>query len=155
MREEPYILVINMTSFFNRPLYMYSFGDIRFGKPVALKKVAYILAMMIIWNVPLFLIAGFHLNVVWVALSILPPFFLGNWMSKPSFGGMSFLDFAKVAVRFLGEPKGWADLQATDDVEQTDYYVEHETWVSRRRELHYLADIEEAEHAQQLQQHEG
>lgn len=150
--EDQYLIVINMTSYFNRPMFMYSLGDIRFSKPIALKKLAYIIVAMILWALPLLLIFGIHLNVLYLALVIVPPFFIGNWMSKPSFGGMSFLNFAKVCLQYMNEPKGWADLRGTDEVEETEYYVQHETWISRRRELHYLADIAEARHEREEQE---
>lgn len=144
--EDQYLVVINMTEYFNRPLYMYSLGDIRFSKPIALKKLAYIMGTMIVWSLPIILIFGIKLTPVYTAIVIGPPLLIGNWMSKPSFGGMSFIQFLKVCFRFINEPKGWADLRGTDEVEETDYYANHEIWISRRRDLHYLADIAEQRH---------
>lgn len=147
--RESYLLVINMTSYFKRPMFMYSLGDIRFSKPIALKKLAYIVAAFILWSLPLVMIVGIQLNVFFLAAVIGPPLLIGHYMSKPLFGGMQLTEFAKVCFRFISEPRGWADLRGTEEVEETDYYVYHETWVSRRRELQFLARIAEQRHAEE------
>lgn len=135
------ITSINMTNFFNRELFMYSLGDIRFKKPVSLKKVAYTTAFLIIWTLPLILIFGIQLNVFFAAITLLPPFFLGNIASKPKFGGKTLIDWLKTTIKYIGEPKGWTDLNASKTLDSGVFFVEDEIWISRRRELQFLADL--------------
>jgi hypothetical protein len=137
------LVSINMTNFFNRELFMYSLGDIRFKKPVSLKKVAYTTAFLIIWTLPLVLIFGVQINVFFAALALGPPLFFGNVASKPRWGGKTLIDAIKTTVKFIGEPKGWTDLKASKDLDEGELFVENEIWISRRRELQILADIKE------------
>jgi hypothetical protein len=132
-----------MTNFFNRELFMYSLGDIRFKKPVSLKKVAYTTVFLIIWTLPIVLIFGLHINLLFVALVLGPPFMMGNFASKPMFGGKTLIEWAKTAVQFMGEPKGWADLNPSKTLDNGTFFVESEIWISRRRELQILADLRE------------
>lgn len=143
MSEKSRIIVLNMTNFFNRELFMYALGDIRFKKPVSLKKAAYIIVFLIIWTIPIILIVGIQFNLVFLAILIVPPVLLGNFAGKPVWGGKSLLDFLKTIITFAKEPKGWTDLQ-NNDMKEDVYYVESEIWVSRRRELQLLADLDEA-----------
>lgn len=46
-------------------------------------------------------------------------------------------------INFLKEPKGWTDLNANNEIDREVFFVEHEIWISRRRELQLLADIKE------------
>lgn len=140
MNEIP---VFNMTNFFNRELFMYSLGDIKFKKPHSLKTVAYIVVMFIIWTLPLILIFGVHLNVWFVAIAVGPPFLIGRIASKPIWNGRGLLDFLKVSFNFLKEPKGWTDLKATNTLDREVFKTESEIWISRRRELEKLADLAE------------
>jgi hypothetical protein len=119
---------------------MYSFGDIKFNKPVSLKKIAYLIAFFILWTVPILLIFGIKLNVVFAAIALGPPFLLANYASKPIISGMTLIDWLKSVFSFLTQPAGWLDLVATKKLEET-YKVENEIWISRRRELELLADI--------------
>lgn len=137
------LVSINMTNFFNRELFMYSLGDIRFKKPVSLKKVAYTTAFLIIWTIPIVLFFGFHLNLLFVAFALGPPFIMGNFASKPMFGGKTLIEWVKTTFRFMGEPKGWTDLNSSKTLDNGAFFVESEIWISRRRELQLLADMKE------------
>lgn len=137
------LIVYNMTNFFNRELLMYSIGDIKFKKPISLKRVGYTTAFFIIWTIPLILIFGFVINVFFLAIAILPPLFIGNFAARPVWGGRSLIDFLKVSFNFLTEPKGWTDLKPNNGLGKDIYYVEDEIWVSRRRELQLLAQMKE------------
>jgi hypothetical protein len=132
-----------MTNFFNRELFMYSLGDIRFKKPVSLKKVAYTTAFLIIWTLPIVLIFGLHINLLFFALALGPPFVMGNFASKPMFGGKTLIEWAKTTIHFIGEPKGWTDLNSSETLDNGTFFVESEIWISRRRELQILADLRE------------
>lgn len=139
------LVTINMTNFFNRELFMYSLGDIKFKKPVSLKKVAYTTVFVIMWTLPLILIFGIHLNVFFAVLVIAPPFVMGNLAAKPRFGGKSLIGWLKSTASFVGGPKVWTDLRASKDLTSDDCFVENEIFISRRRELAYLADLREQE----------
>lgn len=134
---------VNMTNFFNRELFMYSLGDIKFKKPVSLKKVAYITGFLIVYSLPIFVIFGIHLNPFFFAIWLGPPFIAGHFATKPAFGGKNLIDFTRTMVAFLFEPKGWSDLVADNSRGKDVYFVENEIWISRRRELQLLADIKE------------
>lgn len=143
--EERGIVGRNMTNFFTRELFMYSLGDIKFKKPVSLKKMAYTTGFFIVWTLPLFLITGLQLNPYWVAIAILPPLVLGNYATKPVFGGKTLPHFMKAMIGFVKEPKGWTDLVNNNEMGQTNYYVENEIWISRRRELEVLSILKKEE----------
>ena len=141
MSNNNYVLVVNMTNFFNRELFMYSLGDIKFKKPIALTNVAYTTAFLILWAIPLFLTFGLILNPLFLAVLIVPPFALGHFATKPILGGRGLLDFLKTLFGYIGEPRGWTDLQSNSKLDKEVLYVENEIWISRRRELQFLADI--------------
>lgn len=122
---------------------MYSLGDIRFRKPISLKKVAYTTGFIIVWTLPMILIFGLIINPFFLALAIAPPLILGNFAAKPVWGGRGLVDFIKTVAGFIGEPKGWTDLNATNNLDKEVVSVEKEIWVSRRRELQILANIRE------------
>lgn len=141
--EGRYLYVVNMTNLFSRELFMYSLGDIKFKKPVSLKKVGYTTAFLIIWAIPMILTFGIILNPLFVALVVVPPFVLGHFASKPVWGGRGLIDFLKTTATFVTEPKGWTDLKANNNLDKEVLHVESEIWISRRRELQLLADIRE------------
>lgn len=132
--------VFNMTGFFNRELFMYSLGDIRFKKPVSLKKVAYITVFLIIWVIPMFAIFGIIFTPAYLAIMFIPPIILGTFASRPVWGGgRGLLDFLKVLTGFMQQPKGWTDHNADNDLESQTFYIKDEIWISRRREMIKLA----------------
>lgn len=144
MAQQNQIAALNMTNFFNRELMMYSFGDIKFKKPISLKAIAYTLAFLILWTLPLFVIFGIPMDPFRLVIYVVPPIALGQLAIRPIFGGKTLIDFTKTAIGFLGEPRGWADNKPFDAKAQT-YTTEHEIWISRRREYAMLADLIEAE----------
>lgn len=146
----PTIIVHNMTDFFNRELFMRSLGDIRFKKPISLRRVAYTTIFFIAWTLPMFLIFGIILNVFFIAIAVAPPFILGYFASKPVWGGRSLMDFIKVNMRFMTEPKGWTDLEPNNRLNNDRLFVEDEIWISRRRELQLLADLREEKEEQKI-----
>lgn len=137
------LMGINMTNFFNREMFMYSLGDIKFKKPVSLKRVAYSLAFLLVWSLPMFFIWGLIINPVYLLVMFGPPLGLAHIATKPVFGGKNLLDFLLTMFKFVQEPKGWADLNESREFGEDVYYVESEIWISRRRELQILADIKE------------
>ena len=148
MSNNNYVLVVNMTNFFNRELFMYSLGDIKFKKPIALKKVAYVTAFLIIWSIPVFLYFGLVMNPFFMAFLLGPPFVLGHFATKPVWGGRGLIDFLKTLAGYIVEPQAWTDLNARNVKDKEVLYVENEIWISRRRELQILADIKEAQQGQ-------
>lgn len=144
MSQQNHILILNMTGFFKRELRMYALGDIRFKNPISLKKAAYIMGFLLAWSLPMLLIVGIKFNPVYLAILLGPPILLGNFAGKPIWGGKPLFDFIGTSVKFIQEPKGWTDLQNNNMNEDT-YFVDSEIWVSRRRELQMLADIEESQ----------
>lgn len=141
--SDRYVYVANMTNFFSRELYMYSLGDIKFRKPISLKKVAYTTGFVLIWTLPIILTFGLIISPFFLAFAILPPFILGNYAAKPVWGGRGLVDYIKTLSGFIGEPKGWTDLNATNVLDKEVLFVEQEIWISRRRELQLLAQIKE------------
>lgn len=137
------MLIVNMTNFFNRELFMYSLGDIKFKKPIALKKVAYVTAFLILWGGTLFALFGLMLHPMYVALLIGPPIVLGHFATKPVWGGRGLIDFIKVSAKFIGEPRGWTDLNPNNTGGSENLHTEQEIWVSRRREMKILAHIKD------------
>lgn len=138
------LVSINMTSFFKRKLFMYSIGDIRFKKPIALKKVGYITAAFIIWTIPILVIFGINLNVWYALFVIAPPIIFGHYASEPKFGGMTLIGWLKNAFEFMTTPKGWSDSGPVHEVDcKGSFKVDNEIWISRRRELQILADLRE------------
>lgn len=132
------VRVVNLTNFFNRELFMYSLGDIKFKKPIALKKVAYITAFIVLWTVPSIMILGLPNSPFKVMFSVVIPVAAGHFASKPIFGGKGLIDFLKTLTQFMGEPKSWLDFKPSNDLDEAVYYVENEIWISRRRELDLL-----------------
>lgn len=133
--------VVNLTNFFNRELLMYSLGDIKFKKPVALKKVAYITLFLIVWTVPLVLIFGVPTGPIRAIIYFVIPIVLGNVASKPVFGGKGLIDFVKTLFNFAQEPNGWLDFKNSKDLDNEVLYIESEVWISRRREIAKLESI--------------
>lgn len=137
------LISINMTNFFNRELFMYSLGDIKFKKPVSIKKVGYTTVFLIIWTLPIIVIFGMQFNPFFVTIAVAPPVIMGHFAAKPTFGGKSLIGWLKSTIGFIGEPKGWTDLNRTNDLDKGVFFVENEIWISRRKELQYLADLKE------------
>lgn len=134
---------MNMTNFFNRELFVYSLGDISFKKPISLMKLIYIIAMFLIYTLPMIFIVGIYFNVGYFALLIIPPIVVGHYATKPIFSGKTLPDFLFTIIKFLGEPKFWMDLKKADSFGNDHYYTNQEIWVGRRRELQILADLKE------------
>ena len=137
------LVSINMTNFFNRELFMYSLGDWKFKKPKSLRKMAYTLGFLLIWTLPIVLIFGIQLNVVFAVIALAPPILLGQFASQPVFGGKTLFDFIKTTAGFVGEPRAWTDLNDANAMDRQVLDAESEIWVSRRRELQYVADLRE------------
>lgn len=143
MEDKRHVLILNMTGFFNRELFMYALGDIRFKTPISLKKAAYVMGFLLIWTLPIILIMGLQFTPLFLAFAIAPPVVLGNFAGKPVWGGKPLFDFLKSLFTFIKEPKGWTDLK-NNNMKEDVYFVENEIYASRRRELNILADIEES-----------
>lgn len=138
-----YLLGVNMTNFFNREMFMYSLGDIKFKKPISLRKVAYATLFIILWTIPIFFIWGLKLDLVYLVFMFGPPLALAHFSTQPVFGGKTLVAFVKTMIKFIQEPKGWTCLNESKHYGDDVYYVESEIWVGRRRELQILADIKE------------
>lgn len=134
---------VNLTNFFNRPIEMYSFGDISFKQPIALKKVIYILVGFLVYTLPMFFILGFKLDPIYFIILLGPPILIGEIGTKPIFSGKTLPDFVKTLAKFAAEPKAWLDLRSSNSFGKDIHYVDEEIWVGRRRELQILADLEE------------
>lgn len=137
------LISINMTNFFNRELFMYALGDIKFKKPVSVKKVGYTTVFFIIWTIPILLMFGIRFDPFYVTMAVAPPLVLGHFAAKPTFGGKSLIGWLKSTFTYIGEPKGWTDLRKSDDLDQGVFFVENEIWISRRAELYHLAELRE------------
>lgn len=133
--DKHYIVVLNMTWFFNRELFMSALGDIKLSKPISLRKMGFILGFFIVWTLPILLIFGINLSLPYLVLLFVPPVVLGNYASKPVWGGKTLLGFIKTLYKYLQEPRGWGDLRPLKNPDEEILYVESEIWVSRRREL--------------------
>lgn len=132
--------IVNMTTFFNRELLMYSLGDIKFKKPIALKKVAYVTLFLVIWAVPMVLLFGIPTGPFGAIFTFVIPIVAGNFAAKPVFGGKGLLDFTKTAIHFqFSEPAGWLDFNPSEKLDKEVFFAENEIWISRRRELFALS----------------
>lgn len=137
--------ILNMTSFFNRELFLYSLGDIRLSKPVSLKKAGFLLIGVMVWTIPLVMIFGINFNVFFLALAVGPPILLAVIGDKPLFDGRGIIDATRVTVKYLFSEKCYTDFTATDIHKDPEYSLAKEIWISRRRELMELADLWESD----------
>lgn len=131
----------NLTDFFNKELLVYSLGDIKLSRPIPLKKMAMGIAAFVVWTVPFIMIFGTSITPWWLIFAIGPPLAFTQVASKPVFGGKRLFDFIKTAYKYALQPKGWSDLVADNTQQNTVYFVEHETSISRRKELNLLSKI--------------
>lgn len=133
--------ILNMTSFFNRELFLYSLGDISLSKPVSLKKAGFLLIGLVIWALPLILIFGIQFNPFFLALALGPPILLAAAGDKPLFDGRGIFDATKVSLRYIGTKKCYTDFAVSDIHTKPEYFIQKEIWISRRRELMELAEL--------------
>lgn len=133
--------ILNMTSFFNRELFIYSLGDVSLSKPVSLKKAGFFLLGIVVWTIPLFLIFGLHFNPFYLAFILSFPAILALIGDKPLFDGRSIIDATKVTFKYLFSKKCFTDLAVSDIHTNPEYFIEKEVWISRRRELQHLAAL--------------
>ncbi len=133
--------VLNMTSFFNRELFLYSLGDISLSKPVSLKKAGFFILGGMLWTLPIFLVFGLIFNPFYLAFALAGPILLAVIGDKPLFDGRGIIDATKVTVRYIFSQKSFADFKASDIHRDTEYYIQKEIWISRRRELMDLAEL--------------
>ena len=145
MDEGNVIPIINMRTFFNREIFMYALGDIRLKKPIALKQAMYVIAFLAIWSGPIIYVFGLVLNPYFIIITFVPPFLLGAFANRPIWGGRTLMDFIKVTFNYIQEPRGWTEHRANSELGKAVYHVEHDIWVSRRKELNILADMKEAQ----------
>lgn len=142
--RRPSIHAVNMTNFFTREMFMYSLGDIKFKKPISLKKMAYTTGFFFLWSLPMVIFVGLKLNPIYLALTFAPPIVLGNLCVKPAFGGKTLIDFIRTMAIYLPESRGgWTDLNRNVAMGRDSYKIEQEIWIGRRRELKLLADMKE------------
>ena len=133
--------ILNMTSFFNRELFIYSLGDISLSKPVSLKKAGFFIMGMVVWTIPMVLIFGIHFNPFYLAFILLVPIVLAILGDKPVFDGRSLVDAIKVTFKYMFSKKCFTDLAVSDIHTNPEYFIEKEVWISRRRELQHLAAL--------------
>lgn len=104
------IEVIDMTGLFKKEMLIYSLFDIRLDRPL---KVVFLLYLILITPIPAYLtwwLLWGRINAVWVlALMFGPSIFVANLMSKPIYGGKSFMDWLKTMVNFILSPKHFYD----------------------------------------------
>lgn len=136
------LTVINATEFFSRPTYIYAMGDIKFDRPISLKYAGYLLAFIMGWTIPIFLLMGLQLNPFYLMFMLVPPFILASFSTKPIFGGKPLVEFANTVADFASEPKGWLDGNSSN-MKEDAFTIASEIWVGRRRELQILADLVE------------
>lgn len=132
------ILIANFTTLFKREIWLYAIGDIKLSKPISLRKALYIIAFGAIWLPLIYFIFGIHLNVFYLIFAIAPPLILGNTAGKPIWGGMSLLGWLITQFHYLKAAPVYTDLEPNTPV-KTLKELNHEIWVSRRREMRYLA----------------
>lgn len=136
------IQIYNITEFFNRPIMLYSLGDIRFQKPISLQKAVYILGFFMVWTVPIFFMFGLVFSPPALVITLLPPIIIGHLATKPVFGGMQMFDFLAMMRDFAFEPRGWTDGEA-NNMREPVYELSSDVWISRRKDLQILADLVE------------
>lgn len=140
------LTILNLTNFFSRELYMYAFGDIRFRKPIPLKKMAYTVGFLICWTLPIFFWRGLPTGIFTAAIMFAPPFLLAHYGSKPIFGGKGLIDFVKTTLKYaFNEPNGWTDFNNSNKLNKEVFDISQEIWISRRREIKLLQNLKEAE----------
>ena len=133
--------ILNMTSFFNRELFLYSLGDISLSKPVSLKKAGFLFLGIALWSIPIVLIFGFYFNLFYLALLLSVPVLIASIGDKPLFDGRGLIDAIRVTFRYIFSEKCYTDFTVTDIHKKPEYFVQKEIWISRRRELMELAEL--------------
>lgn len=133
------IRVLDMTSLFTKELLIYSLFDIKFKRPVRLIFWVYLFILVLIWGFPLgyLLIVKLHAFNVYTAFLIFgPPAGLAMLMSKPIWGGKSFMDYTKTQIKFLTSAKFYCDTKPAKKIDtyMTDSYFT----VSRREDIKLL-----------------
>jgi len=133
--------ILNMTSFFNRELYLYSLGDISLSKPVSLKKAGFFLIGLVVWTLPMILVFGFHFNPFYLIFVASVPFLLAVAGDKPLFDGRGVIDAVRVTFKYIFSQKCYTDFTVSDIHKDPEYFIEKEVWIGRRRELMELAEL--------------
>lgn len=137
--------ILNMTSFFNRELFIYSLGDISLSKPVSLKKAGFFMLGLVFWTGPLIAIFGLNLNVAFLGFVLIGPILLAVIGDKPVFDGRSIIDAIKVTLKYIFTQKCYTDFSVSDTHKAPEYSIQKEIWIGRRRELMELAELWEGE----------
>lgn len=141
---------VNKTTFFNRELLLYSFGDVSFKKPISIRRFLYTLAGIILWTIPIFFTFGLIFNPYYLIILLAPPFIIGYYAVEPFFFGKTLIGFTKTMIIFSTEPKRWTDFFEDRTNTEEEETIDEEIWVSRRRELKQLAQLKEEEYNEQL-----
>lgn len=133
--------VKNFTRFFKRELVIYSFGDFKLGRPIAVMRILYALLFTAVWAGIIITVFGFHMNPYFVMFTFVPPVILGWRAGSPVWGGRNLFDFIKVNSTYLFSPRVFTDMKVPKIKNKKKFFVEHVYWVSRRRELQKLAEL--------------
>lgn len=128
---------------------MYALGDFRLPAPVSLDFVGWLLGGIILYSIPLFLLIGMSNMTIFYAVIVFgPPIAIASLSTKPIFQGRNLVQFLIATYNYFNLPAGWVDLEGYESRKEMEFTVEHTTWVSRRREFLYLANLEDAEKKQ-------
>lgn len=139
-----YVIVKDMTKLFNKEMLLYSLADFSFKTPKRVSFLVYSILLFGIYSVPLIYFL-WPLNQYTAMLALIPPFVLGNLMSKPIWGGKSFISWGKCQIKFILSKKRYYDGIGNKKL-RAKYTVDHSYTVSRRKDYYELARyIEEME----------
>lgn len=136
------IEVRDMTGLYKKELLLYSLFDVSFKTPVRLMRLVYFVLVGIVWAPWWILLLGLSPWSIGIALSV--PIVLSDMMSKPMWGGKSFMAFFKTQMAYISNPKIYYDNYASKKL--GTYKVEHEYTVSRAIDYYKLLQLEKEEY---------
>lgn len=131
-----------MTNLFKKEMLIYSFFDIKLTKPARVIWFAYFALLMAIWGAPILYIFWVP-NVYVTLIAIGIPAGAATLMSKPIWGGKTFMDWAKTQVKYIKSKKYLYDFKESNKLKT--HYVNSEFTVSRKRDFIKLAEMERKE----------
>lgn len=139
--SDPDVQIVNANNVFRSPSYIYALDDdIKFSKPIEIKKAWVIMLTFIIWVSAFVIIFGIKINIWYGIFLVVPPMLIGNFINKPVVQGRTIGGFARIFLSWRMEPRGFTDWEPNDMREEI-YEVDYEYLVSRRKDMQILADF--------------
>lgn len=145
MKKKP-IPIIDMTRLFRKEILLYSLFDLHFKTPVRLMFGVYFILLLLIWALPIFILF-WPPNVYVAAIALVIPYGLAQLMSKPIWGGKSFLKWLRCQIRYIRSPKAYYDTKPRGALRS--YTIDHTYIVSRARDFRKLFLLRKEEYGKE------